>query len=197
MVVNLEHRVLIPSEQGGKGDQRIDTKQEIRRVFADQLSRVWRDSPQLSKWLRVGFVPARADQHGLNESSDLITPFFYVETCGYEAVPLVSWANGLSCDIEIILTGEERSAIRGGDLDNRLKVLFDALRMPHNSKEVPGNMWGKNKERLFCLLEDDSLIRKFSVEAKQSPYSPAENRVEVTANIVTRDGSHALLQRFR
>lgn len=53
---------------------------------------------------------------------------------------------------------------QGGDIDNRLKTLFDSLRMPKDTKEMPN--YGKpndNVNPFFCLLEDDALITNLSV----------------------------------
>jgi hypothetical protein len=51
-----------------------------------------------------------------------------------------------------------------GDIDNRLKTLFDALRMPEEEKEIPkGDIPGGNENPFFCLLEDDNLITKVAV----------------------------------
>ncbi|MFN3375767.1 MAG: hypothetical protein ACK40S_04375 [Burkholderiaceae bacterium] len=56
----------------------------------------------------------------------------------------------------------------GGDLDNRLKTLLDGLRVPHGSlegrKERPAT---PDPSPLFCLLEDDALVTKVSVESEQ------------------------------
>lgn len=49
----------------------------------------------------------------------------------------------------------------GGDLDNRLKVLFDGLRMP-SIDEVGSTSDGGNV--IYCLTEDDALISDFSVK---------------------------------
>ena len=91
---------------------------------------------------------------------------------------------------------DDRLLKSGGDLDNRLKTLFDALRMPQGNNEVPGKMFG-NGEDLFCLLEDDSLVRKFSVESRESLDSPPTDEVTVKARIVTAHEVHPALQNFR
>ena len=46
----------------------------------------------------------------------------------------------------------------GGDLDNRIKVLFDALRLPQNCDEVLPARDGQEDDPIFVLLEDDRLI---------------------------------------
>jgi hypothetical protein len=97
--------------------------------------------------------------------------------------------------LDIRFTGDERGY--SGDLDNWLEVVFDALRMPLDPKEVPGSMFGKNDELLYVLVEDDSLIRTFCVEAIQSPYSPAEYDLLLTVHVVPSDERHPALDRFR
>jgi hypothetical protein len=54
----------------------------------------------------------------------------------------------------------------GGDLDNRLKIFFDALRMSRETQEIPDGSYPADGESPFyCLLEDDALITKFQVES--------------------------------
>jgi hypothetical protein len=52
----------------------------------------------------------------------------------------------------------------GGDIDNRLKVLFDGLRMPQGSEELCGDSPCQDEDPFYCLLEDDKLISKVQVE---------------------------------
>jgi hypothetical protein len=52
-----------------------------------------------------------------------------------------------------------------GDLDNKLKTLIDALRMPHEAKEVPYD--AKHSRPVFySVLEDDRLITRLTLETK-------------------------------
>jgi hypothetical protein len=51
-----------------------------------------------------------------------------------------------------------------GDIDNKLKTICDALRHPSEPQEIPKNWVPKATQiPLVCLLEDDNLITKFSV----------------------------------
>ena len=53
---------------------------------------------------------------------------------------------------------------QGGDIDNRLKTLLDALRMPRDESELARNDSPKDGEDpFFCLLEDDHLVTKIAV----------------------------------
>jgi len=55
--------------------------------------------------------------------------------------------------------------IRSGDLDNRIKTVFDALRMPTNVDELGGyDAPAEEEDPFYCLLEDDYLITHLSVE---------------------------------
>jgi hypothetical protein len=54
---------------------------------------------------------------------------------------------------------------QGRDIDNRIKTLFDALRVPGPGELAePDPPW---QGVTCCLLEDDSLISGFGVEADQ------------------------------
>jgi hypothetical protein len=78
----------------------------------------------------------------------------------------------------------------GGDIDNRLKVLFDALRVPANCDEVAGAVKASDEDPyFFCLLEDDALITEVSVttDTLLTPYvTGQENDVHLVINVKVR-----------
>jgi hypothetical protein len=216
--IRLEYWGHIPTDNR-QGGHHSDIKQAMRLEFSNQLRIAWRKSPMLNE--RQHAVPPQFgiaspvifpeghlwqehprrsifQQHYRPENERF--PFFQVRMCGFAWVPLVSWHNYLSCKLDITFHGEGQSAVRrGGDLDNRIKTLFDGLRMPLRDAEVPGNMFGKNDELAYCLLEDDSLIREFTVRSVAGVGSPVEHGVQVIANIITMDGyePHPALERLR
>jgi hypothetical protein len=55
--------------------------------------------------------------------------------------------------------------IQGGDIDNRLKTLFDGLRIPKELKEIGGVPIEDDEKPFFCLLQDDALITEVKVRA--------------------------------
>lgn len=68
-----------------------------------------------------------------------------------------------SLDILFLRRDEPGSLIEsGGDIDNRIKVLFDALRMPTDN-EIRGFTPEQDEVPFLCLLEDDVLIAEFKV----------------------------------
>jgi hypothetical protein len=104
-------------------------------------------------------------------------------------IPLVIGAMHAVCELDILFLRREtnESLITkpkdeyGGDLDNRIKIFLDALRVPRASNEIPSNVryeeW-ENSHKFFCLLEDDALITKLSIEADILPgtYKHAEQK---------------------
>ena len=55
--------------------------------------------------------------------------------------------------------------VQPGDLDGRLKTLSDALKMPGpNKNELGGHIPEDGEDPFYCLLEDDNLISKATIE---------------------------------
>lgn len=74
----------------------------------------------------------------------------------------------LYCELDIlVLRPETPGSIvsKFGDIDNQLKTLFDAMRKPIDISEVPVSWIPEADEQpLHCLMEDDKLITRVSVE---------------------------------
>jgi hypothetical protein len=96
----------------------------------------------------------------------------------------------LVCDLDILFLRRENPGqliSAGGDLDNRIKVLFDALRVPQDDNEVRGlDPEGESKVNL-CLVEDDKLITGFRVTTDRLLEPPMlesqENDVRLIINV--------------
>lgn len=87
----------------------------------------------------------------------------WVEIDGYQFVPLVRKSLELVCELDILFLRNDApgSIVKsGGDLDNRIKTLFDGLRMP-TIDELQVDK--PDTKPFWCLLEDDSLISSFTV----------------------------------
>ena len=79
-------------------------------------------------------------------------------------IPLVRNSLYLACDLEILFLRHDddlRVLQKGGDLDNRIKTLFDGLKKPKHADEQGGIV--PSADPLYVLLEDDALIHSFSV----------------------------------
>ncbi|RVJ23439.1 hypothetical protein [Sinorhizobium medicae] len=75
-----------------------------------------------------------------------------------------------------------------GDIDNKIKTLFDGLRIPTksevNSLRAAGAM---GKEKIFCLLQDDHLISKLTVSTDRLLGEPVgSNRTLAIINVKLR-----------
>jgi hypothetical protein len=78
------------------------------------------------------------------------------------------------CSLNVLLMRPQppgRLVGHAGDIDNRLKTLFDALRMPSaqelDQAGVTAKLLAPNEDdwpMMFCLLQDDALITSVSVE---------------------------------
>ena len=74
----------------------------------------------------------------------------------------------LVAELDILfLRRQEPGAIvtSGGDIDNRMKTLLDALRVPKTASEIPENDFPAPDETPFCcLLEDDVLVTRLAID---------------------------------
>jgi hypothetical protein len=122
------------------------------------LKVLWNVSPNIKNWEIPG------PDGGLEKAPIRLARAFTLNEVGY--VPL-SWDSlGVACKLDILMLRPEapgQTLIKGGDIDNRLKTLFDALRIPKpgETAERRGDEGGRNP--FFCLLQDDSLINHISV----------------------------------
>lgn len=181
----------------GNGSKKAEKKWELRRNFHDQLSELWQISPTLKFAAKVS-VPTHGgaflipDQyHGLpqrelNQSygeSEKIQLFAPIEKHGKLFTPLVRNSAALVCGIDVLfLRREEPGKVfqkgHRGDLDNRLKTLFDGLRMPEHVEEVEAG--GPDiPQPMYCLLEDDELITAINVRTGQLLAGANRSRDEV------------------
>ncbi len=161
-----------------------DQKQIIRWHFSQQLANKFQREPTLVQWAQQGMPEATivngrvqlpiVDQHE--------HCFYEVQTCGFVGTAIVASHNGLGCQLDIEICRREKpggvlaGGNKGGDIDNRLKPLLDALALPLRPNQVPASMHG-NGRRLYCLLEDDSLVSRLSIDIQrwdEEPKSPAE-----------------------
>ena len=90
---------------------------------------------------------------------------------GIDFVPLINSTLYLtaSLSIDMLMPNPPGSSrLHAGDIDNKLKTLLDALRIPRVKIEIPKNYQPKEDEQpMFCLLEDDSLLTDISVSTRR------------------------------
>lgn len=132
-------------------NSRKEEKHQIRLALHPQLTELWRTDPTLLRLQGIW------QQHNLVKIGNFIF------------MPLVTSKRYLHCHLEITFLRPGplgRLVLQGGDIDNRLKTLFDALRVPQGLDEIPGAS-PLGPGIICCLLEDDSLISGFNVQTDQ------------------------------
>ena len=141
----------------------VAEKHAIRKCFHPQLKELWNQLPLCrQKEQKYEFADGTTSFH------DHIANRY--QRCGYNFVPLVSQSTGADCcELNILFLRRDNPGsivTSGGDIDNRIKVLFDALRMPTESSQLPKGCETPSSEEkpFYCLLEDDSLITTVRVE---------------------------------
>jgi hypothetical protein len=160
-------------------------KQSIRRMFHLQLKRLWDLEPlKGSKKIYIDPSTGKGDHLSLLENVGSFT-----------FAPLISSRLALAASLRItMLRPEEPGAIilQSGDIDNRLKTLFDALSVPAHENQIPnGDSPAVGESPLFCLLQDDRLITSFSVDTDRLlEQGIHENEVVVLVHVRTRVTRH-------
>jgi hypothetical protein len=162
-----------------RANARPDHKHELRKAFHSQLQRLWQQEP-LSEY-----------QYWYNSTDKKTTIDLNRRVGSFRFVPLVSPAIHLICELHIsMLKPEPPGALitQGGDIDNRLKTLFVALRIPKDMSELPpGALVEPGQEPFFCLLEDDALIVSISVQTDRLLTSTQNlSEVHLDIRVVTR-----------
>ena len=183
MLFQLVYKHEIPS---GQTRGRLVIKQELRRAFNVYLRNVWRREKVLQDFMGKGLpvVPYPVKRSAPDDEKN---PFYRAELAGFSWIPLVTRRNRLKVDLQVELLGDTPRVLKPtGDLDNRLKVVLDGLRMVRQPGEVEKNDHGKGDD-LFVLLEDDSLISNLEVVTKVSEGSPVEHRVTIDVKIRVGD----------
>ena len=178
----LNYRGPLPSNGSPK------TKHDLRLHFHEQLAQLWNQKPLNAHIAYIG-------RTATNEAAVRHDGISIVESVGmHHFAPLVTEKLDLICGLAITMLRPEEPGglISGGDIDNRLKTLFDALSMPPHPNQIPPEAEARpSTDPLLCLLKDDNLISSVSVQCDRllDPSTPAEVilviRVSVRATRMT------------
>lgn len=126
-------------------------KHAIRREFHRQLKRFWDVHPLVSRW-HVGDMPA---SDWLQNQMPRIGQ--------YSFVPLVSKALNVECALEFRVLRPTGKPGTITDIDNQVKVLIDAMKIPTDVQDLGGGTSPEEgEEPMYVLLQDDGLVTKIS-----------------------------------
>jgi hypothetical protein len=187
----LEFRLLYSGQVLGasRSDTRAAHKHAIRRELHPQLMRLWNTHRGLKEmahflqndwhnkypdyneevWRKGGYTLENPKEWTADEMQELGLRYLAEKWerfgCGF--IPLITSDFCLRCAIDILFLRPENTGalIQSGDLDNRVKTIFDALRIPANLDECGGSLPEENP--MYCLLEDDKLISEIRVNTDQ------------------------------
>lgn len=176
-------------------------KHGVRREFHGQLKRLWAARPRLHDLARVyGGISLR--DIGRNEFTDEEATNAYFarlggayERGGFYFVPLVEESLHLNVSLDILfLRPDDHPLIQqGGDLDNRLKTLFDSLRVPDSTSGLGGQP-EPDEDPFFVLLQDDRLITEFRVSTdtllllpRQRGFDPKDAFLVIDVKLTIRE----------
>ena len=130
--------------------RRSEEKDRIRLVFSRQLQQLWTDYLPLSSLRR------EAEHYSAREVG------------GRFFLPMAIKSLTFRCEVDILILSPSRDLgiIRNADIDNRVKTLIDALRLPTQRSEVSQVICENTVDHpVYVLLEDDSLITSISAKS--------------------------------
>jgi hypothetical protein len=164
-----------PLKAASQSETRRLEKHAIRLVFSEQLNQLLshRSDVTEKEWQNMPWE----DFHAMVKKKGDLT-----------FVALVRGRLNLVCDLDILFLRRENPGqliSGGGDIDNRIKVLFDALRIPQDDNEVRGIP--PHDKIIFCLTEDDRLITGFRVTTDRllepAPSEHEQNNVRLIIDV--------------
>jgi len=177
------------SLKSGQSSGKVEEKHAVRKAIHKQLKRLWEIVPDLkmrsTEHSLLSVTPARRNPTTITTAAATFRDSLWeklgnkFDKCsGFKFVPLVGNNLQLTCGLDILILQRDKATPIGktGDIDNRLKTLFDALQVPVNCEELPPGVVKAADEDpyFFCLTEDDCLITdvRIAVDKWLAPFTP-------------------------
>lgn len=166
MEFRLTYKGKLPAEAS---ESRKQDKIRIRGQIHPQIKELTRLHPSLRHTQSIYSGPYY--RPGAGRSEDAIT--FWEQSADlykiasksnhiHRFAPLITRDNYNGCHLDILFLRRDMPGgvvKHGGDIDNRLKVLFDALQMPQGTQEINDVPQCPEENPCFCLLADDGIHR--------------------------------------
>ena len=180
----------------GNRNTRAAHKHAIRMHFHEQLKQLWHMHAELADLEAKQFPDYRTaveGQHGgpfggpTKSFGELVAT--HHAAYGHNWLPLVIDNKCLTCSLDILFLrrGAKGAVFNVGDIDGRLKTIFDALAIPRSESGVTAP--SAPTAPTFVLLEDDKLISNVTMEADELLEPNAgvpiqeDSRVIITVNV--------------
>jgi len=149
---------------------RPEQKHDIRRRLHPQLKELWTHPPLSQFYWKTHRGSAHLRTVAGHEFGSVVHPEWH-----------------FNAKLRLLMLRPEppgRIVTSGGDIDNRLKTLFDALACPRHDQDVPRSWVPEEGEQpLHCLLEDDGLISEVAVETDRLLAAPNETHVKLVIRV--------------
>ncbi len=150
-------------KSAGRANTRVWEKHSLRRYFHEQLKHLWETHLALKyyadKTVEWEHKPPERFLDSLARNH---------ERGGIGFIPIATEANGLVLSLDVLLLRPERPGAildSAGDIDNRMKVLIDALRIPRELSEMKRREGDETDPNpMYCLMQDDKLITSLKVK---------------------------------
>jgi hypothetical protein len=171
----MEFRLTYNGPLKSRSSATLRDKHQIRKTFHNQLLTLWDREPLVSAKASLRDPHAEPGMISLVERVD---PFIFV--------PLVSerWFTIAEVDVLFLRHSPPGCLIgHGGDIDNRMKTLFDALRVPIVAELPAGEVPGEGEEPFYCLLQDDALVTALAVRTDQLLARGSGNEVQLVIHV--------------
>ena len=169
--LSMQFRLLYsgPLYATSQGNRRVQNKHLIRQALHPQLRRLWAISPTLNTEPLRGFLFDTRGPSGPREPHTVEALSRRFNQFKYNFVPLVTEEIALYCELDILFLrfGLPGGLVKpSGDIDNRMKTLFDALSKPDDGAQIPPKHKDPSDDEhpFYCLLQNDKLVTKLSVE---------------------------------
>jgi hypothetical protein len=162
---------------------------QIRRELSKQLAVLWQTHNSLKVLAQDGVIRRSATNrmgHNLTPR-ELVAkyPEEYEYLGGEMAVgskrytPLVRESLSLACGLKVLFLRKQdpgQLVTQGGDIDNRIKTLLDALRMPDRAEQ---DKTPPQEDHLYCLMQSDALVADLAVSTDRLLFPQTNGHHEV------------------
>jgi len=180
----LEFRLLYEGELLSSGNKpKPQNKHAIRKQLNPQLRNLWKIKRNLRQY--AGYLGNQVYPHDGTQEERIERGIAHLGSNWargkYLFVPLVTEQFALRCSVDILLLRPDETQVihsDGGDLDGKVKTIFDALQIPKSLEGI--NEPDKDESLFYCLLEDDKLITEVRVVADQLLKLPKDRAPEAS-----------------
>lgn len=169
-------------KSAGNDSRRTWEKHALRRHFHEQMKRLWETHAAL-KTYAARTVSIDDNGQRLNPERPFLENIAHAfSRAGIGFIPLATAANGLVCQLDILLLrpeGPGQIIGSAGDIDNRIKTLVDALRIPSDMGEMKKKLGDEpDPNPMYCLMQDDKLITRLTVTTDRLLFPEGDSKHE-------------------